>query len=128
MKLEIKEEIVKLANGTYHKSGFFNDVEFKKDLYNLYIIRKMIRRFLRSGNINEKLLLNNIIIAINVFGIEITNNIFELILSKDEFSVIKSALLFLGCYRATLNIPSNRIVDDILHDVANRYSLGEMTC
>lgn len=126
MKLKIKEEIVKLANNTYDKGGFFNDVEFKKDLYNLYIIRKMIRRFLKSGNINEKLLLNNVIIAINVFGITITNNIFELILSRDEFAVIKSALLFLGCYRANLNVPSNRIIDDILCDVANRYSLGEL--
>ena len=125
MNIETKDEIIRLAGDVYYKNGFFNDVEFKKDLYNLFIIRKMINRFLKTGNINEKLLLNNIIIAINVFGIIQTNSLFELILTKEEFSVIKSALMFLSCYKSNAAIESNRIIDDILRDVANRYNLGD---
>lgn len=125
MNTETKEEIIRLASDVYYKNGFFNDVEFKKDLYNLFIIRKMIKRFLTTGNINEKLLLNNIIIAINVFGIMQINLLFELVLTKEEFSVIKSALLFLSCYKSNSDIESNRIIDDILRDVANRYNLGD---
>lgn len=124
MKIELKEEIIKLASAAYNKNGFFNDVEFKKDLYNLFTIRKMVNRFLKTGNINEKLLLNNTIIAINVFGIIHINNIFEVILTNDEFGVIKSVLKFLGCYKSNSEIPANRIINDILRDVSNRYSLG----
>ena len=124
MKIELKEEIIRLVSTSYNKNGFFNDVEFKKDLYNLFTIRKMINRFLKTGNINEKLLLNNTIIAINVFGVEKINNIFEVILSDAEFGVIKSVLKFLGCYRSNSIVPSNRIINDILRDVSNRYSLG----
>lgn len=126
MNIETKDEIIRLASDVYYKNGFFNDVEFKKDLYNLFIIRKMINRFLKTGNINEKLLLNNIIIAINVFGIMRINLLFELILTKEEFGVIKSALLFLSCYKSNSAIDSNRIIDDILRDVANRYNLGDI--
>lgn len=125
MNIETKDEIIRLAGDVYYKNGFFNDVEFKKDLYNLFIIRKMIKRFLKTGNINEKLLLNNIIIAINVFGIIQINILFEMILTKEEFGVIKSALIFLSCYKSNVEIESNRIIDDLLRDVANRYNLGE---
>ena len=120
-----KTELIRLASEVYSKNDFFNDVEFKRDLYNLFIIRKMIIRFLRSGNINEKLLLNNTIVAINVFGIIRTNLLFELLLSDEEFSVMKSILTFLGCYKLNADIESNRIIDDILSDVANRFTLGE---
>ena len=126
MNIELKDEIIRLASDVYYKNGFFNDVEFKKDLYNLFIIRKMINRFLKTGNINEKLLLNNIIIAINVFGIMRINLLFELILTREEFGVIKSALLFLNCYKSNSTIDSNRIINDILRDVANRYNLGDV--
>ena len=124
MKVELKEEIIKLASAAYNKNGFFNDVEFKKDIYNLFTIRKMINRFLKTGNINEKLLLNNIIIAINVFGISQINVIFDAILNDEEFGVIKSILKFLNCYKSNSTVPSNRIINDILCDISNRYNLG----
>ena len=124
MKVELKEEIIKLASAAYNKNGFFNDVEFKKDIYNLFTIRKMINRFLKTGNINEKLLLNNIIIAINVFGISQINVIFDAILNDEEFGVIKSILKFLNCYKSNSTVPSNSIINDILCDISNRYNLG----
>jgi hypothetical protein len=119
-----KKRIIEIARDGYATNGFFNEIEFKKDIYNLFIIRKMIARFLRTGMINEKLLLNNIIISINTFGTKKVNQMLRIILSDDEFSVAKSMLLFIGCYCLWDDeIESNRIIDDILADTAKRYHL-----
>jgi hypothetical protein len=119
-----KEQILKIASEGYAVKRIFNEVEFKKDVYNLFIIRKMIARFLKSSTINEKLLLNNIIIAINTFGPEKVNQMLRIILSDEEFSVAKSMLLFLKCYCLwDDDVESNRIIDDILIDTAIRYNL-----
>ena len=125
MKIDLKTEVEQLAKKEYNKNGFFNDIEFKKDIYNLFIIRKMVNRFIKSGVINEKLLLNNVVISLNVFGINQINEIFELILTPEEFSIIKSILLFLNCYRSNSQIKLNRIIDDILSDMSSRYNLIE---
>lgn len=124
IKVGVKEKIIEIAREDYAVNGFFSDIEFKKDIYNLFIIRKMIKRFLKSGVINEKLVINNIIISINTFGIEKVNQMLRIILSDEEFSIAKSILLFLGCYCLwDIEIESNRIIDDILTDTATRYNL-----
>lgn len=123
---EIKQKVIEIATEDYQKNGFFDELEFKKDIYNLFIIRKMISRFLKTGNINEKLLINNIIILINVFGVERANRLLRTVLSDNEFSVAKSILVFLDCYILyDEKVKSNRIIDDMLKDTAQRYNLRD---
>jgi hypothetical protein len=124
MRSDVKQKIIEIASEGYSVNGFFNEVEFKKDIYNLFIIKKMISRFLKSGAINEKLLLNNIVISINTFGVKKVNQMLRIILSDEEFSVAKSMLLFLECYCLWDDeTETNRVIDDILTDIATRYNL-----
>lgn len=120
---ETKLEIVELAKQAHDDRKFFNEVEFKKDVYNIFIIKKMVARFIRTGNINEKLVLNNIIIALNTFDIERTNQIFRMAMNDDEFSVVKSFLLFLDAYTIDDDVEPNEIIMAILLDVAKRHHL-----
>jgi hypothetical protein len=123
-KYDIRERIVEIAKEGYEKNGFLNELEFKKDIYNLFTIRKMISRFLKSGIINEKLVLNNIVISVNTFGVEKVNHMLRIMLTDEEFSVAKSMLIFIGCYCLwDEEIESNRIIDDILNDTAIRFNL-----
>lgn len=121
---ETKLEIVELASQAYECRDFFNDVEFKKDVYNIFIIKKMISRFLRTGNINEKLVLNNIIISLNIFGIERANLIYSKAMRPDEFAVMKAFLLFLDAYQFEDEIEPNDIIVRVLLDTAQRYKIG----
>lgn len=124
VRADAKELVLEIASEGYTVKGFFSEVEFKKDVYNLFIIRKMITRFLKSSVINEKLLLNNIVISINTFGSDKVNQMLRIILTDDEFAVAKSMLLFLGCFCLwEEEVESNRIIDDILTDTAIRYNL-----
>ena len=128
ISLETKNRLVELAMETSGNGQFFNEVEFKKDVYNIFIIKKMINRFLRSGEINEKLVINNIIITLNTFGINRSNHMFRLITNDLEFSVIKAFLLFLDAFVLfDEEVQSNEIITGILVDVAHRYRLEYRT-
>lgn len=80
-----REVVVKIALDAYPYKTVFNEEEFKKDLYRFFITRRMSRRFSQSGVINDKLLLNNIIICLNIFGIEASNLIWTMICDNNEF-------------------------------------------
>lgn len=116
-----KERIFNLTD----PSDFFMKEDYEKAVHNFLVILRMVKRFLKTGNINEKLLINDVIIAINFFGAKKVNIILREILNNKEFGVIKSILLFLKtCYPpVTDNVKSNRIIDDILKDTKQRYNL-----
>lgn len=120
---ETKEKFVKTALEIYKsKSKFFNENEFKKDVYALFIIKKMINKFIRTGIINDKLLINNIIISYNVFDNKIID-LFKIIMQTKEMEIIKSFLLFLDLYDQDDNINTNEIIDNLLNDVAHRFKI-----
>lgn len=104
------------------KSKFFNENEFKKDVYALFIIKKMINKFIRTGIINDKLLINNIIISYNVFDNKIID-LFKIIMQTKEMEIIKSFLLFLDLYDQDDDINTNEIIDNLLNDVAHRFKI-----
>ena len=120
---ETKEKFVKTALEIYKsKSNFFNENEFKKDVYALFIIKKMINKFIRTGIINDKLLINNIIISYNVFDNKIID-LFKIIMQTKEMEIIKSFLLFLDLYDQDDDINTNEIIDNLLNDVAHRFKI-----
>lgn len=116
--------MLKTALSSYQKNIFnFDPFEFDKDVRLFLTVRKMVKRFFKTGSINEKLILNNIIICLNNFGISTTNTIFRTICDDSEFGVIKSFLIFLNSCSHKDDIPTNNIIDDILSDVTHRYHL-----
>ena len=70
--------------------------------------------------------MNNIIICINTFGIEKTNVGLRFLCEIEEFSIVKSFLIFLDSYIDENEDPmDNEIVSDILDDLAERYHLDK---
>jgi len=76
---------------------FHSKEQFKRDFRILFSIRKMIRRFIKTGDINIRLLINHIIILTNVFGITPTNILLDNVFidNKEGWAAIKSVLIFL---------------------------------
>lgn len=59
------------------------------------------------------------------FGIRTSNIIWEMICNDDEFSVIKSCLIFLNSLNPDIpSIEHNQIVLDILNDIQHRYTIS----
>ncbi len=89
------------------------EATYKKNIYNLYIIRKMVRRYINKNIINERLLLNNVIIAINVFEFDVLMQLLDLILNDSEMTILKTLLNFIGLIKSD-DIDCN--LDEILHE------------
>lgn len=82
----------------HYKTPFYSEEEFTQDLNKIVVLKKLFRRFTTSGAINERLVLNNIIILLNVFGIEATNQMLFFKVEKEHWNIVKTFLTFLDCY------------------------------
>jgi len=123
------EEVKQFVRESHVQRGVvFNPVKFESEFANLVTTRKMIARFLKTGVINDKLIVNNVICALNAFGLILGNRAFRMLCTDEQFSVIKAILMFLRCYRPGIGevIEPNRIIVDILRDVSRRYHLDHL--
>ena len=124
---DVKDMARQIALAGY-ATGVFHAKTFDKDFAVFMTTRKMIDRFLKTGAINEKLLINNVVVVLNVFGAKKVTAIFRVLLNDVQFSVAKAILMFLHQYDWSVgaDVWPNRIVVDILKDVTHRYNLGHL--
>ena len=124
---DVKDLAREIAQDGYG-SGVFHLKTFERDFGVFLTTRKMIDRFLRTGSLNEKLLINNTVIALNTFGTIKVTAIFRALLNDVQFSVAKAILMFLHQYDWKIgnDVYPNRIVVDVQKDVANRYNLEHL--
>lgn len=122
---EVKQFV---REGHVQRGAIFNPVKFETEFANLVTTRKMIARFLKTGVINDKLIVNNVICALNSFGAPLGNRAFRMLCTDEQFEVVKAILLFLRCWHPGVgeNIEPNRIIVDILRDVSRRYNLEHL--
>lgn len=116
--MKADDEFIKYCLDNYH-IPHFTDEDFLSDLNKIVILKKMLKRFVSTGAINERLALNNIIILLNVFGIKAGNKILFYRAGEEYYSHIKSFLLYLDCYipcDVTENIEPNERIAKILKD------------
>ena len=126
--MDPKDLAKEIAKAGYGGKGIFNAKAFERDFNVFLTSKKMISRFLRTGKFNEKLLINNIVTILNIFGPARTNQIFRLILDDVQFSVVKAILMFLRQYdfKISRDVYPNRIIVDVLKDMSMRYNLEHM--
>lgn len=119
-----KNAIEEIARENYDKDGFFNHIEFKRDLRIIFIIKKMVNRFIKTGIVSDKLLVNNVIIVCNSFGVTKANILLRAILPDKHWAVVKSILIFLSSWNHTEDeVVPDRVMTDILVDSKNRSSI-----
>lgn len=54
----------------YDNPHFFDTIEFYEDLSRFKYLKKLFNRYEETGEINERLVLNHLIVIYNVFGVE----------------------------------------------------------
>jgi hypothetical protein len=68
--------------------------EFQNDIHRILCVKKLIDKYLSSGNINLRLVLNHVIILYNLFDMLIVE-LLKLRLEEKHYPVIKAVLVFL---------------------------------
>ena len=70
------------------------DSEFDEDYKKIRYIKRLLQRYRLTGEIKERLLLNHLVIAQNVFGIEASTRMLFLRIDKRDWSALKTFLVY----------------------------------
>ena len=75
MKLE--DDTFELYAAKHYDNVHCHDIsEFEDDLKRFYYIKKLFNKYLKTGDLKERLVLNHLIIVYNCFGVNATNMLF----------------------------------------------------
>lgn len=95
------------------------DSEIISDIRNLHMIKKMINRFLKSKCINDRLLVNNVVITVNTLGVMRSNRVFNILLNESESSIVVPILKFLSSYYPSVWVNSNVMDNETIRGILN---------
>lgn len=114
---ELTEENLFLYAAKHYDNPTFSDVEeFYEDLKRFKYIKRLLNRFIETGDLGERLILNHLVVVFNVFGPEATLNILGLKLDPKHWPIIKPFLVFL-----------NYVTNDELVDIEmNKYVVEKL--
>ena len=90
------ENIMMYAIKAYDKPNCIMS-EFKDDMKRFNYLKRLFRRYRKLNELREQLVLNHLVVLYNVFGTEVTTMKLFFKMSKDDYSSLKTYLLFLSC-------------------------------
>jgi hypothetical protein len=70
--------------------------EFYEDIRRFRYLKRLLKRYLNSGELRERLILNHLIVLSNLFGVENTLKMLEFKLEREFWPILKTCLLYLG--------------------------------
>ena len=71
--------------------------EFREDMKRFNYLKRLFKRYRKLGELREQLVINHLVVLNNVFGPEVATRLLFFKMSKDDYSALKTYLLFLSC-------------------------------
>jgi hypothetical protein len=71
--------------------------EFKEDMKRFNYLKRLFYRYRKVDDIKERLILNHLVVLYNVFGIESATRLLFFKIAKEDYSALKTYLVFLSC-------------------------------
>ena len=96
-----EENFFEFAKQHYHNPECEDMDEFMADIDRIKYIKRLINRYHSSGDFQDHLLMNHIIVFYNVFGIDGATRMLACRLSYKYWTVIKPICIFLYYFRNT---------------------------
>lgn len=90
------ENIMMYAVKAYDKPNCIMS-EFKEDMKRFNYLKRLFKRYRKLGELREQLVINHLVVLNNVFGPEVATRMLFFKMSKDDYSSLKTYLLFLSC-------------------------------
>lgn len=85
--------------------------EFEEDLKRVKYIKRLIKKYKITGDLKERLILNHIIVLGNVFGVEATVRILFFKFDQEDYSILKTFLIFLNYMPKIVGRINNRMIN-----------------
>ena len=114
-----EQNLLLYAAKHYYNPRFSDIEEFNEDLKRFKYIKRVVNRYLETGKLSERLILNHIIILFNVFDIEPALNMLEIKLDEKQWPVVKPFLVFLNYIKSDqlIGIEMNKEVIEALRKI-----------
>ena len=89
------ESVMLYAAKAYDKPNCIMS-EFKEDMKRFNYLKRLFQRYRKLGELRERLIINHLVVLYNVFGPEVTTRLLFFKLSREDYSALKTYLLFLN--------------------------------
>ena len=94
-----EDNFVLFASRNYDNPQCMSVEEFYHDLHRFKYLKRLFRRYTQNNDLQERLILNHLVVIYNVFGIEAANRMMLYRMEEEYWSVIKTFLVFLNFLR-----------------------------
>lgn len=71
--------------------------EFTDDMKRFNYLKRLFQRYRKYNELREQLVLNHLVVIYNVFGPEVSARALFFKVAKEDYSALKTYLLFLNC-------------------------------
>ena len=107
------------AAKNYNNPQCLDVEEFNDDLARFKYIKRLLRKYRQTGEIQERLVLNHLIILYNVFGIEAANRMVFYKLEEELWPAVKTFLVFLSYLpeNERVEVPLDMTIANILRKI-----------
>lgn len=72
--------------------------EFYEDLNRIKYLKRLFKRYITTGELKERLILNHIIVLSNVFGIEASTRLLFFRMDPEYYGMLKTFMTFLNVF------------------------------
>lgn len=91
-----KENVMLYAIKSYNTPNMIMK-EFASDYRRIKFIRSLFKKYITTGILKERLILNHLIILYNVFGVDAATRLLFQRMDKEYYSQLKTFLVYLYC-------------------------------
>jgi hypothetical protein len=114
-----EETFLLYAANNYKNPNCTDAEEFYDDLNRFKYIKRLLGRYYNDDDLQERLILNHIVILANVFGIEATVKMIWYRVNKEHWPVIKPMLIYLNYIKDTekMDVPLDPLVVERLRKI-----------
>jgi hypothetical protein len=101
------DNFILYASSNYNNPHYLTS-EFQEDIIRIKYVKRLLKKYRLTKEIKERLVLNHIIILANMFGVEAIVNILFFKVDKEDYTTLKTFLLYLNYMPSQLNITFNK--------------------
>lgn len=107
-----EDNFVLFASRNYDNPQCMSTEEFYHDLNRFKYLKRLLKRYTQNDDLQERLILNHLVVIYNVFGIEGANRMMFYKLEEEYWSSIKTFLIFLNYLRESdrVEIPLDQTI------------------
>jgi len=97
----------------YDNPGCLGLVEFHDDLRRFKYLKILFKKYIETGDLRERLIINHLVVLNNLFGVEASSKMLVFKIKEEHWSQLKTFLLYLNMDIHQLeDVPfDNRIVE-----------------